>query len=154
MLTSASKIFQSTLPAGGATFLTIIVYAKSRDFNPRSPRGERPSIAFDLCGTVDISIHAPRGGSDDRAGDAHGRRSISIHAPRGGSDEFCRLVVKHKGDFNPRSPRGERPISGLFIYTWNKDFNPRSPRGERLSFDFIPVPALQFQSTLPAGGAT
>ena len=36
----------------------------SKDFNPRSPDGERPEIVRRLLETVFISIHAPRMGSD------------------------------------------------------------------------------------------
>ena len=35
------------------------------DFNPRSPRGERPNIAWIMYESQYISIHAPREGSDD-----------------------------------------------------------------------------------------
>ena len=56
---------------------------------------------------------------------------ISIHAPRMGSD----LLGGHKttigSNFNPRSPHGERPESPVIIN-----------------------PVVQFQSTLPAWGAT
>ena len=38
----------------------------SKDFNPRSPDGERPEIVRRLLETVFISIHAPRMGSDKR----------------------------------------------------------------------------------------
>ena len=36
-----AEIFQSTLPAGGATIKEVKEIAKDYDFNPRSPRGER-----------------------------------------------------------------------------------------------------------------
>ena len=102
--------FQSTLPARGAT------------------RG------FDVINvSVFISIHAPREGSDTISKfisnvdiifqstlPARGATYsyhvdtptlfISIHAPREGSDLiicFWSLVCHY---FNPRSPRGERPI--------------------------------------------
>ena len=107
---------------------------RRKDFNPRSPRGERPVkqressrlgkrfqstlpaggatfYCFYVCCSFDISIHAPRGGSDHNK-PCNGRHSklfqstlpaggatlvlcrmadidteISIHAPRGGSDQ-------------------------------------------------------------------
>ena len=34
------------------------------------------------------------------------------------------------------------------------DFNPRSPQGERLARYTVIYEGIQFQSTLPAGGAT
>ena len=82
-----------------------------------------------------ISIHAPRTGSDRLAGagianfgtfqstlpargatvPVTGRRQISffisIHAPRTGSDLRSRRWNLHAGDFNPRSPHGERPTT-------------------------------------------
>ena len=35
---------------------------------------------------------------------------ISIHAPRVGSDEGLRQDMENQGDFNPRSPCGERHL--------------------------------------------
>ena len=37
--------FQSTLPVGGATVLTVPLISTGFDFNPRSPWGERPLSA-------------------------------------------------------------------------------------------------------------
>ena len=131
-----------------------------RDFNPRSPWGERLSRARDAVNYrctktfqstlpvggatcpgraspayisfVDISIHAPRGGSDS---DRHGHHKlagygISIHAPRGGSDRARRLDKGYRGYFNPRSPWGERRHRRARLWA-ARNFNPRSPWGER-----------------------
>ena len=57
--------------------------------------------------------------------------AISIHAPRMGSDGFTKANTK------------------MYI-----DFNPRSPHGERLLVTDPGAQARQFQSTLPAWGAT
>ena len=148
-------IFQSTLPARGATTRSIeadgkreisihaprtgsdmlpILYAKHpKDFNPRSPHGERLRGYFlrprrlifqstlpargatraepSKSAKVLISIHAPRTGSDARACGGRPRKRrfqstlpargatrppialcrpcvISIHAPRTGSDDY------------------------------------------------------------------
>ena len=81
-----SIVFQSTLPAWGATrvgryhrpVLAISIHASRmgsdacamllcatfENFNPRSPRGERPQITA-ANKAMRISIHAPRVGSDD-----------------------------------------------------------------------------------------
>ena len=67
-------------------------------------------------------------GSDTLAEIAQG---ISIHAPRGGSDDARAVASARVTYFNPRSPWGERP--------------------ERWQSCFVPI---QFQSTLPVGGAT
>ena len=123
-----------------------------------------------------ISIHAPRTGSDSPSVEiihflprfqstlpARGatdaqlkrflRQPISIHAPRTGSDFPALSPRPSAGDFNPRSPHGERPgessissqlsqfqstlpargataqLCVLHAPVW--DFNPRSPHGER-----------------------
>ena len=124
--------FQSTLPARGATLTVLVRVVPAGDFNPRSPHGERQ-----------------RRSQDD---------------------------AEHPGDFNPRSPHGERRAGrrgiGKIRY-----FNPRSPHGERpvgRTVDIMPTDISihaprtgsdghravraglggQFQSTLPARGAT
>ena len=79
------------------------------NFNPRSPRGERPGRAEDFCIAYRISIHAPREGSDAAHLLTAAQNRISIHAPREGSDNKFRLARLSCSYFNPRSPRGERP---------------------------------------------
>ena len=145
--------FQSTLPVWGATALRahrfravqISIHAPRvgsdrrwppslcvlRDFNPRSPCGERqgkrhpiklycvfqstlpvwgatPLHRFWISFIV-ISIHAPRVGSDRMGGLRYADRQISIHAPRVGSDMARLQSKRRKKYFNPRSPCGERP---------------------------------------------
>ena len=79
-----------------------------RHFNPRSPHGERPPPKPRRCVRTDISIHAPRTGSDRHRLELLRLHDISIHAPRTGSDCFWRNGGRGRGDFNPRSPHGER----------------------------------------------
>ena len=80
------KSFQSTLPARGATWRMPTWRRKPSHFNPRSPHGERQDRAF-LNRRIEISIHAPRTGSDDGRGrKKRSKNLISIHAPRTGSD--------------------------------------------------------------------
>ena len=125
-------LFQSTLPARGAT-----LYRNNSNFfrliSIHAPRTGSDEM-FPRCPYCDdISIHAPRTGSDAAQSIMRARGGyISIHAPRTGSD--CRAV--------PYAPHG------CF------DFNPRSPHGERRDDDIIRRQHLQFQSTLPARGAT
>ena len=81
----AIEIFQSTLPARGATI-----------FRP-------------LANVIQtISIHAPRTGSDAIVPSAPVLAVISIHAPRTGSDSARRRASRRWRNFNPRSPHGER----------------------------------------------
>ena len=122
------------------------------DFNPRSPWGERPGqsptsvksfkfqstlpvggathLAKGIQRFLAISIHAPRGGSDADNIEKAKKQLISIHAPRGGSDEAFLDNLRRPGDFNPRSPWGERR-QALRCRMELFNFNPRSPWGER-----------------------
>ena len=60
----------------------------------------------------------------------------------------------HAGNFNPRSPHGERrPFSGREARR-HPHFNPRSPHGERRDAVAHGWSHGRFQSTLPARGAT
>ena len=127
------------------------------------------SYAWDL-----ISIHAPRVGSDTSdAGMSYSlhlfqstlpargatvfpadvRRPpvISIHAPREGSDWPPSPSMTTSWNFNPRSPRGERPFFLLFVSRLSH-FNPRSPRGERpWRLNTLPRLRLNFNPRSPRG---
>ena len=125
-------IFQSTLPARGAT--------ERRVHHQRHDH---------------ISIHAPRTGSDGRRPPPGSVGAISIHAPRTGSDPVLSGRVPVLIYFNPRSPHGERPAARNLRASPGPDFNPRSPHGERRREGAgSPCEGLIFQSTLPARGAT
>ena len=172
-----ATIFQSTLPARGATRPRFSATKSRRNFNPRSPHGERQLTDEELTAALSISIHAPRTGSDAVSHRATSIcQSISIHAPRTGSDSgsaICFFTLFH---FNPRSPHGERPsTSRIYLLYWSfqstlpargatqvaeasdrqlSHFNPRSPHGERLTYQRDVTIVIKFQSTLPARGAT
>ncbi len=141
-----------------------------------APRAGSDAEASRLIDLLEISIHAPRAGSDAqrrrlffRLGiSIHAPRagsdvlftvifvtypSISIHAPRAGSDGMIGKVNVGGGDFNPRSPCGERP-PWIHRQQQQYDFNPRSPCGERPGRSRVAVKLRRFQSTLPVRGAT
>ena len=145
--------FQSTLPARGATrqrpkgglgnshFNPRSPHGErhpdrgndrpGRYFNPRSPHGERPAPSVIAPAAENISIHAPRTGSDRNGylGDTGG--SISIHAPRTGSDRReVPLHLLHRISIHAPRTGSDDGTSDLAIATG------------------------QFQSTLPARGAT
>ena len=129
--TIVCQMFQSTLPAKGATGggcpnqleLLVSIHApregsdtetwqpgpNAMGFNPRSPRRERRAVHVVCVSRLPVSIHAPREGSDD---------TLPIRSRR-------------KASFNPRSPRRERPGVAMTA-----------------------TAAELFQSTLPAKGAT
>ncbi len=145
--------FQSTLPARGATAHrrsfggdeVISIHApragsdlfrglrlpRFRDFNPRSPHGERPIII------IDISEDAP----------------FQSTLPARGATLVASCAGNPHIDFNPRSPHGERRRCA----SWRcpcRYFNPRSPHGERPPPASPSTRTASFQSTLPARGAT
>ena len=153
MIRSARLLFQSTLPARGATSVigvpcasaVISIHAPrtgsdwklcksisaSIYFNPRSPHGERLEGGGKKWWDALISIHAPRTGSDGFTRRVPLTACISIHAPRTGSD----------------APIDPPPLKRFH-------FNPRSPHGERRLVLLYKAVVVQFQSTLPARGAT
>ena len=62
LITFVIFVFQSTLPARGATPLRICKYEGGFYFNPRSPRGERrDSCTKDSFGRVYFNPRSPRG---------------------------------------------------------------------------------------------
>ena len=150
----ARDIFQSTLPARGATHKPSKSICLQNDFNPRSPHGERRFYP---------SAH-------------HLWWSISIHAPRTGSDLDCQAFVEYCLQFQSTLPARGATSTGTPNPDFPRDFNPRSPHGERQihCIHIVPQPAISihaprtgsdhqvrrfrqhqvFQSTLPARGAT
>ena len=146
------EVFQSTLPARGATRFSPFARARRSYFNPRSPHGERRALRLRMQPDGHFNPRSPHGERPNAPKFGKHRQLISIHAPRTGSDTiplFSAFVQRH---FNPRSPHGERPV--IFAGTWrlrisihaprtgsddptkkgkkgNNNFNPRSPHGER-----------------------
>ncbi len=101
-------VFQSTLPARGATLGVKHRQRRGDNFNPRSPRGERLSTLFLSATTARFQSTLPARGATLTMQPLHRCIFISIHAPREGSDVDQTRVTIENIDFNPRSPRGER----------------------------------------------
>ena len=149
-----STLFQSTLPARGATSTAqYLCYPKSISIH--APRTGSDLMQYLSSGFFIISIHAPRTGSDNPPFDYNRINAyISIHASRTGSDFHEQFAALLRQDFNPRSPHGERPSVAWRSGSAMSDFNPRSPHGERQPLLDITIAGKEFQSTLPARGAT
>ena len=151
---SLAEAFQSTLPARGATtqavmqasFLLISIHA------PRT--GSDPCTAIIATFSASFQSTLPARGATILVRQLPQLFPISIHAPRTGSDERPKTATKKGGNFNPRSPHGERhtadkdylpaeyrisihaPRTGSDAHTRfpvvrPTHFNPRSPHGER-----------------------
>ena len=125
-----------------------------KNFNPRSPHGERPCLLYPKINQHYISTHAPRTGSDEikchiikppllfqptlpargATGDdcdAQSPKDISTHAPRTGSDATSYERGYHD-EISTHAPRTGSD-AGTIPCSSSKDyFNPRSPHGERL----------------------
>ena len=123
--------FQSTLPVWGATGLPSLILANVRDFNPRSPCGERPGKSFSELMAGGFQSTLPVWGATSLFGYVEISLIISIHAPRVGSDLSWPSSKSNSSNFNPRSPCGERLVPPAPVFG-STDFNPRSPCGERL----------------------
>ena len=131
MRVAGIDVFQSTLPARGAT---------------------RPPPQGTVTGA--ISIHAPRTGSDQspvrRRGRAHHFNPRSPHGER----PMPLLMAAPMLLFQSTLPA--RGATWYWYRCTNKgcNFNPRSPHGERRALENDSGALLLFQSTLPARGAT
>ena len=123
-------IFQSTLPVRGATVFYYLIQT-SIGFQSTLPVRGATLISNVVAYCISISIHAPRAGSDSIYGISSTYFLISIHAPRAGSDNNTPTNTTKTGDFNPRSPCGERLKLSQLLLCW-----------------------YLFQSTLPVRGAT
>ena len=116
---SCLLIFQSTLPAWGATSISSAASSMSCYFNPRSPRGERRD-RHGCCHRLDgFQSTLPAWGATATAYFVKRANTISIHAPRVGSDDARRHSRRAQMHFNPRSPRGERLSKSYARYDVN-----------------------------------
>ena len=101
-------LFQSTLPAGGATMSKMSSLRDLAIFQSTLPAGGATLDETAAGNLQNISIHAPRGGSDRvdyvlRTSDV----MISIHAPRGGSDmQNCSTPSRPGRSFQSTLPAG------------------------------------------------
>ena len=123
------------------------------DFNPRSPHGERRDAIAPLPTQRDFNPRSPHGERRQSSGAMSMTQIISIHAPRTGSDGVSLPRELRRIYFNPRSPHGERQAPSVSFLPGTY-FNPRSPHGERLKLSGRTSRQKEFQSTLPARGAT
>ena len=124
------------------------------DFNPRSPCGERPAPLTCPCPWLYFNPRSPCGERPCQRRRSGPCADISTHAPHAGSDKLATLYTIKNQIFQPTLPmRGATP--GIIQRrAKNGNFNPRSPCGERLvSYSEI-IDWDGFQPTLPMRGAT
>ena len=144
--------FQSTLPAKGATRCNHQPRGKSQFQSTLPAKG-----ATWVCGgvvhqdTFQSTLPA-KGATLDRCVCGH-QWHVSIHAPREGSDGASLTGSTVKSRFNPRSPRRERRWALILMMSpgW---FQSTLPAKGATDGHVTPAQPMQFQSTLPAKGAT
>ena len=127
--------------------------APATHFNPRSPHGERQAFSGHAHMGNGISTHAPRTGSDNQLVTCCGRCGIiSTHAPRTGSDLVVVMVMVVSSSFQPTLPHGERLYRAKQASP-AQNFNPRSRTGSDLKS--VCYGRIYYISThAPARGAT
>ena len=175
ILSNMRQIISIHAPRTGSDFSGNHLQETMYYFNPRSPHGERRAGTGTSAGTrifqstlpargatakrrypwteLSISIHAPRTGSDPSNFALYGRlENFNPRSPHG-ERRHTQEVIVERVHFNPRSPHGERLFRTQFPH-WSPDFNPRSPHGERRIKRRFTAHISEFQSTLPARGAT
>ena len=118
-------------PLTGSDTPKVTVKEKHKNFNPRSPYGERRFSGGNSFDRLNFNPRSPYGERQNSSGCqsllflfqstlplrgatvarriGHTGRKISIHAPLTGSDPTDNLQSDTIWDFNPRSPYGERP---------------------------------------------
>ncbi len=170
-------LFQSTLPVWGATprgkpqrkKVNISIHAPRvgsdgqqpahphhhRNFNPRSPCGERRCAQSEQGRELQISIHAPRVGSDyPGPGHPAGRREFQSTLPVWGATVHQPTQPPEPVHFNPRSPCGERRPGSMSGWS-SRRISIHAPRVGSDPGRLAQVERVtRFQSTLPVWGAT
>ena len=100
--------FQPTLPARGAT-ATLYIGLNDKDISTHAPRtGSDPAKSPASTYAKDFNPRSPHGERPRIFGDLQAFAMISTHAPRTGSDQTAAVAVIDVRHFNPRSPHGER----------------------------------------------
>ncbi len=149
-------IFQSTLPARGATWLMVSIVAVVSDFNPRSPHGERPaSLAALIKAEREFQSTLPaRGATVSYSAHSFAISTFQSTLPARGATDTPDSAKMYPADFNPRSPHGERQTV-LMQRRVVFEISIHAPRTGSDIRCYPHTPLIwQFQSTLPARGAT
>ena len=123
-------------------------------FNPHSPRGERPSNSkSNANGSGYFNPHSPRGERRDAAAKAFEKHLFQSTLPaRGATDAEAELAEAK--NISIHTPREGSDKAGAESNENDTNFNPHSPRGERPRIAPTCRSRTSFQSTLPARGAT
>ena len=137
-------IFQSTLPARGATSARAFALPDYLNFNPRSPHGERPAAGAPRKQRSAISIHAPRTGSDAKGAQALSPAPFQSTLPARGATDPGKDDIIFDG-ISIHAPRTGSDFNfyGQQSYEYISIHAPRTgsdlpPRGRLVHPDFNP----------------
>ena len=149
------KKFQSTLSSRRATKSAGRKVDILKDFNPRSPHGERPYFSSRATTTPeDFNPRSPHGERHRPPQTRVISPAISIHALLTESDDYG-LEDGREFSISIHALLTESDIGFMFVWFSFKYFNPRSPHGERRG---VQIPTAIgtgiFQSTLSSRRAT
>ena len=170
-----SEVFQSTLPAWGATLgriqrpriIPISIHAPRvgsdpcvaalggilRHFNPRSPRGERPTRKVGPESPMDFNPRSPRGERPIPVSSFISNPLFQSTLPAWGAT-IMQQVIEHNTAISIHAPRVGSDFIDLatgFHYDLFQSTLPAWGATRELSRE---LPPQVFQSTLPAWGAT
>ena len=123
----ATRNFNPRSPHGERRASRDTAKFSNQDFNPRSPHGERhQKHGFEYCVLL-ISTHAPRTGSDWNPLTVTSPFTISTHAPRTGSDaQVCRAAISTSG-FQPTLPARGATLAE-FVSGLREEISTHAPR--------------------------
>ncbi len=128
---------------------------RCRNFNPRSPDGERRRCGQSLSISFIFQSTLPGWGATlNRRQTRKHFGSISIHAPRMGSDPTHCPISRSRRYFNPRSPDGERHFTACAASLRSRFQSTLPGWGATPPLAPSAQVFLVFQSTLPGWGAT
>ena len=146
------EAFQSTLPARGATWLRRPVRPFCRYFNPRSPHGERQFLRRWKRQRKIFQSTLPARGATKHPKRADDLGRISIHAPRTGSDRLPPPSCRASRRISIHAPRTGSDVDCEVDVADSWNFNPRSPHGERRRQGrAVPSPKNHFNPRSPHG---
>ena len=132
--------FQSTLPARGATRHRGRMATSTAKFQSTLPARGATYRDCDQARSAMFQSTLPARGATQHGELATGSyRMFQSTLPARGATSICSAMSQWHYSFNPRSPRGERPV-GLVSSFSVHCFNPRSPRGERPQHLRVPRP--------------
>ena len=100
-------------PREGCDYLPYVLRSYQPYFNPRTPRGVRHLSTYDEQTAQQFQSTHPARGATPPYRRAHFKHCISIHAPREGCDTAPGIGGQSSRNFNPRTPRGVRPVPAL-----------------------------------------